>query len=861
MRSYRLSVGILLAAASTAAMLVASPVAAQSVSDRNLSQVSAQVSSSCSVVTIEFNIRVQVVSYFPQTSGRELHIRIRPLDNAVLGRESLRPPQAVSALRSIEFDGEGGGGPTLSLFFSRDVQFDVAPGDQPQTVVISLSEPGAACAGGPAEPAQPQAPVTPAGGQPAPATVPALPAIAVPRGLYVVNLTSQPSDTGQFSEAQRAALSGMIVYASRFEREGKTWNRMRAGFFPSRSAAEAAHQKLVSLFPEAWVVAVSAQEREQGIGSRIDFGNAPTSTPVAQPLTEQQKTTIASTMLQVDDALRSGENDRAIVLLTQVLGYPENEATARALELLGLTRERKGHNAHARAEYQEYLSRYPQGEAAERIRQRLLAMDSGSQEATLAGTPKLRAPTRGTAGAGKEWRWGARGSWSQFYFRDESSTRFIDASRVDPTAEVDNSVNLNQLLTSADVTLTGGNDRTQMQLRSSGSYTKNFRTGGSDIKAITALYFDIANQDTNVSARIGRQTRNGNGILGRFDGGFVSWQFKPKLRVNLTAGFPVTTSRQTHIDSDHVFGGVSLDYGNRSDPLKATLYYFDQRSHGLVDRQAIGAELRYLKNRVNGFALMDYDIHFKRLNLGIATLNYSFPDDSSLSLTGDYRHSPMLMTSNALIGQTLPGGVGFIPDLGVLQDYFSASQIERIARANTIVTKSLTVGYSRRLSQKLQTNIDFSLNNTGGSSGTDLVTPGSLPIAAMPSVGTEYYYGLQLVGNGLLFQNDIYILGGRFADTQRARTYTFDLNARVPVTTSVRVSPRVRYAMRDDKQLDSSFRQLQPTLRVNIYPRRGSEVELELGGNFTRQRTSIGGVDTKTTERGFLITAGYRLDF
>lgn len=852
--------------------LNSAPAFAQSVTDRNLSDVSSQTSGSCAVLTVNFNIRVQILSYFPQTSGRELRINLTALDNAARGRESLRPPQGVSALRSIELESNAGSGAVLSLHFTQDMEFSVAAGERPQTLIISISQPGSGGCQTTAPSSVPPVTVpqtSPETGTPetgVPTAAAPRPAVVIPRGLYVVNVVSQPADVTNLNDAQRSALGDLVTYETQFERDGQTWHRLRSGFFVSRAQAEAARQRLVALFPEAWVVAVTAQEREQGVVSRltltpqvaaVDAAPVATAIVAAQPLTPEQQTAVTTAEHDAEEALRAGDNDRAIALLTQLLTFPENELTPRALELLGLTRERKGQMAHARAEYDEYLRRYPTSEGADRIRQRLAALDAPG----TAAPEVLRAASGDAAAARQAWRWGARGSFSQFYFRDQSSTRFVDASRIDPTAEVDNSVNLNQLLTAADLSLTGGNDRTQILLRSSGSFTKNFRTGGRDITTLTALYFDVQDDRANVSARLGRQTRNGNGIFGRFDGAFVGVGIQPGLRVNLAAGYPVASSRQTRVVTDRRFVGVSVDIGSRADPLQATLYGFNQSSHGLIDRRAVGAELRYLVGSFNAYGILDYDVHYNRLNLAVMTLNYTMADQSAFSLTADYRQSPLLTTGNALIGQTQPGGLAALRHLGELRSFFTDPQIYQIARDNTLVSKSLTIAYSRPITANLQGNLDFSVTDTGGTNGTTLVTPGSFPIDPQPAVGREYYYGSQLVGTGLIFNNDIYVFSGRFSNTQRSHTYTLDFNARVPVTTALRVSPRIRYGARSDKFTDATFSQIQPTLRINYYPMRGSEVELELGGNFSRQRATVGTALTTTRETGVLISLGYRLDF
>lgn len=851
MRPMRFWLSLTAASALTSGLVPATALS-QVVADRVLSDVKTRTIGTCSTVTITFNIRVQMLSYFPTTAGRELHIRIQPLDGGALSRESLRTPAGVPSLRSIEYEGDNPAGPVLSLFFNKNTSFTVSAGNQPQSITIIIGGDAATC-----EKAAPDvtAPVPVSGTE-----QPAKPQIPVPAGLYIVNLLSQPKMFGDITPAQRQLAGDKLLYDLRFERDAQTWHQLRLGFFESREDAEAARRKILAQYPEAWVAKVTANERQQAVtsplymsGVQIAAGDGGIRTATAE-----DAAAVARLRAEAEEAIKTGENDRAIQILTKALSYPETPDTARSLELLGLMRERKGQAAHATAEYEEYLRRYPEGEAADRVRQRLAAIKAGGGEGTQQA---LRAPTEGGEGERSKWTWGARGSFSQFYFRDQSSTRFVDAKRPDPSGTVDDptvvddsSVNLNQLLTSADVTISTGNGRNQVQLRASGSYSKDFRSNGKDIEAVSALYLDVNDNEWNVSARLGRQTRNSAGVLGRFDGGLFGWQASRKVRVNLVAGFPVLSSRQKNVLTDRPFYGASVGIGAKSSPLQTTVYWFDQRSHGFIDRQAAGIEARYFTPKFNAYGILDYDVKYSKLNLGLLTLNYTFEDTSSLSMTADYRQSPLLTTHNALIGQVDPITFDPILNLQDLQNFYSDSQIYQLALDRTMVAKSLTLSYSRPLTKKLQTNFDFTLTDTGG-------TPASGGVDAMDATGTEYFYGAQLIGSGLFWANDIYILSGRYSDTQRAHSYSFDLNARVPVTGKLRISPRARYGYRTDKLIDSKFQQIQPTLRINYYPIRHSELEIEFGGNFSKQRSSDISGTTTTTEKGFLLNAGYRLDF
>lgn len=880
-------------AACTAALIAPEFAQAQSVSDRVLSDVSASTVGTCSVMTVTFNIRVQVLSFFPQTSGRELHIRVKPLEGIRRLRESLRAPSGVPALRSIEYEGDNAAGPVLSLFFTRDVHFDVKSGDQPQNIVISVNEVGdaTACLSATADSPRLATDVPISDTNVSGAQQNAQASARPQAGLYVINAISQAGPVGDLSPAQTQLVNGYQTYETRFDQDGQTWHRVRVGFFESRAAAEAARVNLLSGFPDSWVVKVSADERAQGIATQLNGSARLVSTPTAAsgPISAAAQTTMTKAVSDAQLALKSGENDRSIQLLTTALAQPENELTPRALELYGLTRERKGQFAQARASYEDYLKRYPSGEGFERVKQRLDAVVAAAPQSAA---PELHAANGKSSRArtAERWRWGTRGSFSQFYYQDRGSTiqdgvpqqtdadgntiSAIQASQIRQTSQ-------NQLVTNADVTFTGGDDRTQLLVRAAGSYTNNFirlpardpLTGaslpgtmkGPNSRSLSALYFDYSDTVLNLSTRIGRQNKNGVGVFGRFDGAQVGWQIKPRLKLNLIGGFPVDSSRDIFVEHERYFYGVSADYGARKDNFQATLYWYDQRNHGMIDRRAIGTEMRYIRGRFNAFTLIDYDVHFNKLNLGLLSLNYNFKDQSSLSITADYRQSPLLSTARATGGQVFPGTFTRITDLRDLQTFFTDAQIKQLALFNVGISKSLTVSYARPVTSKLQANFDVTVTDTGGTPDiTDLnyLTPGSAPILGQPKVGKEYHYRAQLLGTGLALKNDIWILSSGYDNTQSGHTYSADINARFAVTNKFRLAPRARYGVANQFS-GTTLRQFQPTLRINYYPIRQSEVEIEIGANFAKTMVPANAFSaaTVTHERGLVFSAGYRLDF
>ncbi len=141
--------------------------------------------------------------------------------------------------------------------------------------------------------------------------------------------------------------------------------------------------------------------------------------------TDEQKRAAAALMDEGRGALRKGDLSTAIAKFTEVLKLPETDSSPEAQELLALARQRNKQTAEARAEYEDYLSRYTTGDGADRVRQRL----AGLVTATGDGGPILKAPRGGAGGAGDGTQtWTVSGSASQFYIRDDSFQTLRDPS-------------------------------------------------------------------------------------------------------------------------------------------------------------------------------------------------------------------------------------------------------------------------------------------------------------------------------------------------------------------------------------------------------------------------------------------------
>lgn len=98
-------------------------------------------------VRISLTTRVRYDSHFPYESGKELRIRIRPFGisaddlKALYQRETLVPFDHENLpLDEVVYEGDIDGGPYLTLFFNRCVDFWVEQGRDSRSIVVYIDE-------------------------------------------------------------------------------------------------------------------------------------------------------------------------------------------------------------------------------------------------------------------------------------------------------------------------------------------------------------------------------------------------------------------------------------------------------------------------------------------------------------------------------------------------------------------------------------------------------------------------------------------------------------------------------------------------------------------------------------------------
>ncbi|MDQ7075623.1 MAG: SPOR domain-containing protein [Gammaproteobacteria bacterium] len=651
---------------------------------------------------------------------------------------------------------------------------------------------------------------------------------------YAINLQSSQTQIKKPSQVKDYERYQLYTVRFKSKKDGKIWNRLRLGFFPSLAAARRALNGIKSQYPSAWVAKASKKEQQLANkqNNRKVAKQRPSKNPSLNKNTRNSKAKLSVAesqriMKAARQAMTGKKYRRAISLLTHLHQNGHSSQQKDSQELLGLAYERKGQLAHAKAEYENYLRQYPKGKETQRVQQRL----SGLLTAQVQPREKLRGSAKQRQDRKPKWRYFT--NLSQYYSTANRNTTSNGSSTSEQTQS-----DLNTYISfSAD--RRGGRFEvsTDMNLDSRYEFPTDSLDTARDRTRLRSLYAEVVDKDTQLSGRIGRQRLNKYGVLGRFDGLLSGYSITQKIRTNAVIGFPVNTSDYAQINTDNPFYGASVEYGPYQENWDFTGYFIEQRFDALVDRRAIGGEARYLDKNRSLFTLLDYDIFHNELNTVLILGNWTLENKGRAYLSYSQLKSPTLLTQNAIGSSDLAGNQ--LLTLAELQQNFSDDQIYQLAKDKTEESRNLTLGWARPINKKYQYDTSLNVASLTGSSGQDIS------------------YNLQLIANNLLKKGDSGIVGLRVQNSDSSNVIYLSGNMRYPYN-KWRFNPRLVVQKRDNKSLNSDSVVLTPSVRVDYRFKRDISFESELRMDITSDTDNAGGT-TDTNE--FYINLGYRWDF
>ena len=682
--------------------------------------------------------------------------------------------------------------------------------------------------------------------------------------LHVVALATVPSVAQRPATALPQALRGNSLYWRVLRSASAVSYQLCLGFFQTRDEAERARRQFAASFPEARVIEVSAQERENlqkatRAPAPVPPASAapaaiplPAATPapaaVAAPpapraspppaeappapvaLAQAPAGSAEALMAEGRGAIVREDYAAAIRAFTALLALPESSLTRDAREFLALSYERRGDPARARVEYENYLKRYPQGEDSERVRQRL---------ASLSAAPQLE-PLRTPVEAKQGWRTFTSGSFSQFYYRGNSKidsqqtvANIVDRTTLSVTDQ-------SSLITAVDLNTRFSDDTHDNRIVFRDVNTRNYIEGQDSINRLNAAYYDYKYKPADLSARVGRQPAYGGGILGRFDGMLLGYGLAPRTRLNVVAGAPV--EQGFTIDSTRRFYGASTELGPYNQSWTGNVYFLQQNVDSISDRQVVGSELRYFSQQGFFSTLVDYDTLFRHLNIGTLQGNWTAPWKTTYNLLLDYRMSPALQTTTAVIGEPTTS-------IQTLLNTYSEEELRARARALTAQTAIALAGFTHPVTKVWQFGVDIQASRVSHTEGTN-----NFP--AIPGSGYFYTLTSQAIATGLFAVRDITVaaISGVRADTYSGLAAR--VTSRLPLGANWTVDGALFwYGQNNDD--GSTIQRISPVIRLTYIWRNGMSFEAEAGIERTLAHSDF---SEETTLRNFF-SLGYRWDF
>jgi len=771
-------------------------------------------------VTMVFSCSMRFVTNIPANEGREVRIQFVPLPDCRVNPFDQIPSEipplsgGTNIVTGARVESLGPGQITLILTFAKNERFVIAQGIDPRGLRLRLLD-------------RNHGKVRVLGGQDETASN------------FAINLDSQPAPfPPQAIEVAHKRLKAP-AFVSETVVDGVKWYRLRVGPIEHRSEAERLLQLALQDYPRAWL-AIGDDAVTSNAAAATEQVPLPAVEPMGSdpPLPPEQ---LQKMLADARTAMSAHNYPEAIALLTKLQRQPEFPDRARAQELLGLARERSGQLAHAKAEYEEYLRRYPHGEAAARVEYRLKILRAA----------EAKARTGRDVGAETE-RWQISGGFAQMFRYD--GTRVTNGptptlSNLPPAADTTQD---SAIFTDVDLTARRRGERFDSLTRFSGGYDKTFVPGGTnlgDATRVSLASVDLLDKPLGLLARVGRQVNNTGAILGTFDGMFLSWQFRPSWAIDAALGYPtdlLTASPQTQ----RRFESLSLLYAPRNAHWDGSIFAISQEYDGVKDRQAVGFEGRYLASRASLVALVDYDTFYHSLNTASLLGTVQLPARWSLSLDAERRNSPVLTTGNAIIGQP-------VTNLTALQDTFTLDQIYQAARDRTPITSNYNFTATKPLGQRFQFTAVASATQIGA-------TPASFGVPAQPATRMLFNYQVQFYGSNLWSNGDFNVVTLTYGDTEIGRIDSVSLTSRLPVGGNWRLAPRFTVQRLDDQTDGSTSTSYIPSALLD-WQRGNKLLQFEVGGELGSrdaflQLANGQFVQTQKTTR-YYASLSYRLTF
>lgn len=675
----------------------------------------------------------------------------------------------------------------------------------------------------------------PAAARPSTPEPPAGTGSALAGGATVIVLQSSTDPNLQLNVPVPKQLQSLDVNTATRVVDGQTRHEIHLGPFADAGEARRALDIVRPRFPAAAIVTLPLAGLPNP-GSADAAGGA---------MPANVEATAAALLAEARAANQSKDTATALDRLNRLLDLPPNRASREAQELIGLVRLNAGDTARARREFETFLKLYPSGPDSQRVAARLAALPA--EAATPAETPRKQAATTTVNGSAGLYYYGGQSKIRSEEFRDSPISGLPELVQNPTLAGTDQKLAIGTF----DLNYRHRSAEQDLRFVFRDSYTADLMPGRANRNKLSALYVDHKSFERGTSIRLGRQSPTGGGVLGRFDGATAGYAFAPKWKVNAVAGRPTDKLQQTR----RSFGGLSVDADALTPHVSGSLYGIQQNIDGLVDRRAIGSDLRYFNGGTFVSGSLDYDTILRAVNIAAVQGTWQQLDaegnaGTTVNFLLDRRSQPILMLGNALFFQDPNGGA--IPVR--MSDALALRDLETLrsyVRTTTAYSNQAQLGVTTPLNERWQIGGDVRMTRVGA-----IAAVPALGLPAQPATGAIWSLGGQLIGSNLYSIRDTHVLN---LTAQRGATFTgllFMYNNLSALNEQWSVEPSLQvYRQSDDSGV--KLDRIKPGLRVTWRVDPGVTLESAADYELSKITTTTG---NENTNRVFYYLGG-RYDF
>lgn len=581
---------------------------------------------------------------------------------------------------------------------------------------------------------------------------------------------------------------------------------------------------------------IGSSDNPNALLIEVEKGSSAVAQPATIPLDRPGDDKVAELMREARAALTRGENDKAVLLFSDLVRLQNHEFIEDAKEYLGVARERSGQLELAKKEYEDYLQKYPKGTRVDTVRQRLMALNTrlAREQEPLREGKRQRAARTGIGPGGMQ----TFGRVSSVYYNGWNALENSSITR-----------SRNLWMSFLDVTGRKRDPGQETRVVFSGSQEWNMMNTKADEEdlrwRVRSAFFDYKGVANGFTASLGRQSAATGGVLGRFDGATFGYKLQPKLQFNGVVGMPVDYADPNRIQTNKPMVGGRLDFLGIVPNWNMSSYLIRQQVDGITERAAVGGDVRYFRDRNSFFSTVDYDVSYRILNMFTAHGGWQYDAATNISIHADFRRSPITLTSNALLGiPNIADSQGAV--LGVTKDQLLALQndlsirkmleympeeaIRNRALANTGRATLLTVGVIRDLTKDLQFNGNVTVSRSTSISPALTTQDVTEPTTESEFHNSDVSVTGQLIAREYFLPGDVLLGGLRISDTSAYKKISVNIAERAPMWPQWRGDARVRLDYsRDDTGRGFNTIMLAPAFKAEYLWRKDLVFEGEVG--------------------------------